>query len=274
MLQDIFDTLGFREEEVKTYLSLLDSGAQTAGDLARIMGQPRPTLYGYLERLVASGLVTQGMRRGVKVFSPEPPARIRALYRRKIMDMRRKEQSLDQILPELEKRAGLNLLRPRMQFFEGREGIEAALEDLLRCPAGTMTFAFWPMKAALDATSEDFVRYHNKMRIRKDIHIQGIWPRGQGVDIARHPYLGWGPEYKRELRYAPLGVEFTMGYWVYGNRVIFSSSRAESYGYIMESAELASLMTTQHQVIWNISELVPFDKKYVQGFLRELEEEG
>ncbi|MCD8562733.1 MAG: helix-turn-helix domain-containing protein, partial [Alphaproteobacteria bacterium] len=100
MLQDIFDTLGFKEEESKTYLALIDSGPQTAGELSKITGQPRPTLYGYLEHLVREGLVMQSVKGGVKVFASEPPAKIRTLYRRRIMEMRKKEQSLDQILPE------------------------------------------------------------------------------------------------------------------------------------------------------------------------------
>lgn len=270
MLQDIFDTLGFKEEEAKTYLSLLDSGPQTAGDLAKIMGQPRPTLYGYLEHLVTAGLVVQGTKDGVKIFSPEPPAKIRTLYRRRIMDMRRQEQSLDQILPELESRAGLNLLRPRMQFFEGRAGMEAALEDILRAPAETVTLSLWPIKAGLDAPMALFFKDFNKRRIRKNIQVKGIWPRGQGIDIAQHPYFGWGPEFKRELRYAPLGSEFTMGYWVYGNRILFTSTRGESYGFIMESAEMAAMMSAQHQIIWAASEPVPFDKTFVQDFLKEL----
>lgn len=270
MLQEIFDTLGFKEEEAKTYLALLDSGPSTAGDLAKITGQPRPTLYGYLEHLVTAGLVVQGSKDSVKVFSPEPPAKIRTLYRRRIMEMRRTEQSLDQILPELENRAGLNLLRPRMQFFEGRAGLEAALDDILRAPSGTMTLSLWPVKAGLDEGLAAFFKDFNKRRIRKDIHVKGIWPRGQGVDIAEHPYFGWGPEFKRELRYAPLGAEFTMGYWIYGSRILFSSTRGESYGFIMESAEMAAMMAAQHQIIWAASEAVPFDKAFVQGFLKEL----
>lgn len=272
MLEQIFETLGFKEEELKTYLSLLDFGPKTAGDLAKIMNLPRPTVYGYLERLMGSGLVTQSTRRGIKIFTAEPGERIRILYRKKIMDLRRKEKSLDDILPELEARGSMKLMRPRMQFFEGREGIEAALEDMLKSPPGTMTYAFWAIKAAMAVTSPDFFHYHNKQRIRNDIHIKGIWPRGQGADINTHPFLGWGPEFKRELKYAPPGVEFTMGYWVYGNKVIFISSRAESYGFIIESAEMAELMRVQHQVVWKVSEPVPFDAKYVQGFLKELAE--
>ena len=272
MIQEIFETLGFKEEEVKTYLALLDTGARTAGDLAKVMGTPRPTLYGHLEKLMTAGLVTQSMRRGVKIFVPEPAEKLRFLYKRKIEELRGKEKSLDAIIPELEKRSGINLLRPRMNFFEGKEGMESAMEDILMTPAGTMTYTLWPIRATMDALTPDFFRYHNLERIKRDIHIQGIWPRTGGIDISRHPYLGWGPEFKRELRYAPLGVDFVMGYWVYGHKVMFLSSRAESYGFIMESAELAQMMATQHQIIWKISEPIPFDKKFVQGFLKESQE--
>lgn len=273
MMQEIFEALGFREEEVKSYLTLLDTGPVSAGNLARRLGAPRPTVYGHLERLVRAGLATEGMRRGVKVFAPEPAEKLRFLYARRIEEMRAREKALDALIPELDRRAGLNLLRPRMQFFEGREGIEAALEDVLTTmPPGSMTLAFWPIRASMDVTSAEFFRWHNVERIRRDIHIKGIWPRTQGVDIKRFPFMGHGQGFKRELRYAPEEVEFTMGYWVYGSKTTFISSRAKSFGFTIESAELSALMSTQHQMIWKISEPVPFDPGDVQAFLKEVEE--
>ncbi|MBP7721024.1 MAG: hypothetical protein KA155_00660 [Alphaproteobacteria bacterium] len=273
MIDELFQTLGFKEEEVKTYLALLDHGARTGGDLAKIMGAARPTTYGYLERLMAGGLVTQSQRRGVKIFIPEPAEKIRLLYRRKIEELRGKEKSLDAVIPELEKRSGANLFRPRMQFFEGREGIESALTDILNVPAGTMTLSFWPIKATIDATSPEFFHYLNAERIRRDIHVQAIWPRTQVVYVRNFPFMGAGKGFKREIRIAPESVEFKMGYWICGNRVVYISSRAESYGFIMESAELAQTMATQHQVIWGISEKLEFDEKHTKNFLREIEEE-
>jgi HTH-type transcriptional regulator, sugar sensing transcriptional regulator len=270
MISDIFESFGLKEEEAKIWLALLDFGPRRAGDLAKLMSQPRPTVYGYLERLMAAGLVTQSVSGGIKLFVPEPPEKIRLLYKRKIEELRTREKSLDGMIRALDKRSGLNLLRPRMHFFEGREGIESALEDMLKMPAGSVTLSFWPIRAALEVTSVEFFRYHNTERIRRDIYTKGIWPRAQAIDIRKHPYLGWGEEFKRELRYAPEDVDATMGYWIYGNKVIFISSRAESYGFIMESAELAQMMSVQHRLVWNISEPIPFDKKYVQGFIEDL----
>ena len=50
MIQDIFDVLGCKQEEAKTYLALVESGPRTATELSKLVGAPRPTIYGYLER--------------------------------------------------------------------------------------------------------------------------------------------------------------------------------------------------------------------------------
>lgn len=252
VIQDIFETLGFKEEEVKTYLSLLDAGPSSGGDLAKKVGMARPTVYGYLDRLVEGGLVTQSQRRGVKIFVPEQSDKIRALYARKIDDLRQKEKALDSVLPELEKRTGMNLMRPRTHLYEGRNGMETAIADVLSHP-GTKIFGFWSIKAAIEATSEEFFWYHNKERIRKDIYMDVIWPPEQAIDVKRYPSLGVGTEFKREIRVAPEGVQSSMGYWVYANKVMFATSSAESFSFVIESAELVEMMLNQHKVLWNIS---------------------
>lgn len=252
MLENIFETLGFKGEETKAYLALLDTGPSSAGDLAKSMGIARPTLYGYLDRLVQGGLVTQSLRGGVKIFVPEAGERIRALYRRKIDGLRAQEKALDDIIPALEARAGLSFMRPRIQFFEGRDGLENAFQDHLSHPDVTM-LAFWSIKAAIDATSEDFFWWLNKERMKRRVHINAIWPPNQAVDIKRYPSMGVGGDFAREIRIAPKGTESSMGYWIYANKVLFASSRAESFSYIIESAELVEMMSNQHKILWDLS---------------------
>ncbi len=269
MLQEIFETLGFKEEEIKTYLSLLDAGPSSGGDLAKKMGMPRPTIYGYLDKLVAGGLVVQALRKSVKIYAAEPGEQLRKLYRRKIDDLRSKEKALDNIIPDLEKRAGLSFMRPRFQIFEGRDGMETALQDHLSYENMEM-LAFWSIKAAIEATSEEFFWYMNKERIKKNMFLKGIWPVQQSVDVKRYPFMGVGPEFKREIRIAPQGVHASMGYWIYANKVLFSSSSKESVCFIVESAELVEMMSSQHKVIWDMSEPIHPKPQDMKPFLDDL----
>ena len=51
MLDNIFQKLDLEESEIKTYLNLLEGGISSAGKLAKKIGIPRSSLYGYLSKL-------------------------------------------------------------------------------------------------------------------------------------------------------------------------------------------------------------------------------
>ena len=90
------------------------------------------------------------------------------------------------------------------------------------------------------------------------------------VALKKHPYLGSGKLFKREVRVAPAEIQFSMGYWIYGNKVAFLSSRKESFGYIIESAELAEMMLSQFEVIWRLAQPLPTKEEEVRDFLKEI----
>ena len=51
MIEGILKSLDFDEQEVKSYIFLLEKGPLTAGVLAKTLGAPRSSLYGFLKRL-------------------------------------------------------------------------------------------------------------------------------------------------------------------------------------------------------------------------------
>lgn len=272
MIEAVLEAIGLKDEECKVYMALLSSGSITAGNLAKSLGMARPSVYGYLEKLCSCGVARQGLQRGVKIFTPEPPEKLSLLFKRQIADLQAKQKMLDVLIPELSKRAGLGMLRPRIQIFEGNEGAEAALDDILTY-RDIHTYTLWPIRSSFSAASEEYFRYHNTERIRRRIYISGIWPRRQAVELRRYPFMGSGPEFFRELRLAPPEIDLTLGYWIYGNKTLFMSSEAESFGFIIESAELVQTLKTQHDLLWKLSIPLPVDPKDVSVFLRELKEE-
>lgn len=134
------------------------------------------------------------------------------------------------------------------------------------------TQAFWPIKAMLDILSPDFFRYLNKERIKNHIYTRAIWPQSQVVDIKKHLYLGAGGEFQREIRIAPEGIDFSMGYWIYKDKAAFISSRKESFGFIIESRELVEMLLAQFEVIWKISKALKMESEDTASFLRELQQ--
>ena len=136
------------------------------------------------------------------------------------------------------------------------------------------TLSFWPIKAMLEILSPAFFRMLNKERIRQRLYTRAIWPRAQVVSVKRHPYLGVGEFFRREIRIAPAGVDFSLGYWIYGDRVAFLSSARESFGFILESAELVEMLRTQFEVIWAQSTRLEVADQDMAPFVAEVKRGG
>lgn len=270
MINAILNSLGFSEEEVECYIALLELGSSTAGMLAKKMGVPRPTLYGTLRKLQDKGLLTQSMNEaGIKTFAALEPQKINQLFEQRKEQLDRNQNLFKQALPDLMKKQPSKLLKPNFQLFEGEEGVKHVLKDMLLY-SNMETMAFWPIKAMVEILSPDFFRYHNKERIKNNLYTRAIWPQHQLVDIAEHPFLGVGGDFRREIRVAPAEIDFTMGYWIYGNKVAYISSRNESFGFILESAEHVEMLKTQFEMLWKLSEPLKVDGKVTQPFIEEL----
>ena len=160
-------------------------------------------------------------------------------------------------------------LSPKFQLFEGKDGIQSAYKDAYLY-SNIETETYWPMQTMVDILSPSFLRYFNKERIRRNIYVRAIWPQNQLVSIKKHPYLAAGKDFLRETRIAPKEIDFEMGYWIYGDKVMFISSRKESFAFIIESAEFAAMTKSQFENVWKVSKPLLADRKDTDPFLKEM----
>lgn len=269
MLEKIFNSLGLSKLEVKIYLQLLEIGPSKIGDLAKKLAIPRASLYGIIKNMIEKGVANESLQFGIKIFAAENPQKINTLFKKNIEDLQAKQNLYQNLIPELEKRASTQFLNPKFQLFEGEEGVKQVLQDMLLYD-NLETEAFWPAKAMIDILSGDYFRYHNKERIKNNTSIRALWPPTQVANIKQHPYLGAGKEFLREIRVTPKEVDYSMGYWIYGNKVAFVSSRKESFGFIIESQELTQMLLSQFNLIWKISTPLPINPNDTANFIKDL----
>ncbi len=268
-LNNTLIALGFTEEEIRTYSALLEHGSITVGALSKKSGIVRSSLYGILKRLQDGGLATQTLKDGLKLFMAQDPEKISQLFEQKIEELQHKHELYQTIIPALRAKRSSNVLKPTFQLFEGEEGMRNILKDMLLY-RDMETQSFWPIKQMVDVLSPDFFRYLNKVRIESNLYTRAIWPQKQMLDVAKHPYLGVGEEFRREIRVAPPEINCSMGYWIYGNKVAFISSRREAFGFIIESAELVEMLLTQFEVIWKLSQPLKVNKEATNSFIKEI----
>jgi sugar-specific transcriptional regulator TrmB len=258
MIEKILKKFRLKDEEIKTFLFLLENGEQTAGNLAKKTGLSRPSLYGFMRKLQQLGLIVESQKNGIKIFVACQKEKILALFDEKIVELEEGKEMFANIYEEATK---INLgVSPKFQFFEGKEGLKQVLKDMLLY-RDIETVAYWPIKSMLEILSEDFFKTLNKERIQRNLYTRAIWPQNQAVDVKKYPYLGSGESFLREIRLAPQNINFSMGYWIYSYKVAFISSKKEAFGFIIESKDLVEMLLSQFEIIWKLSKPLKNNKK-------------
>lgn len=267
MIEDILKKLDLRDEEIKAFIFLLENGSQTAGNLAKKTGLSRPSLYGFMRKLQKLELVIESQKNGIKTFIASPKEKVSSLFNEKIKELENGKISMEKIYSEIIKTGAT--VSPKFQLFEGKEGMKLVLKDMLLY-RDIETKSYWPIKAMMEILSEDFFKTLNKERIQRKIKTRAIWPQNQVVDIKKHPYLGTGEKFLREIRIAPKDIGFSMGYWIYGNKVAFISSKKEAFGFIIESKEIVEMLSSQFEVTWKLSKSIKPEYQHTEAFLKTL----
>jgi len=257
--------LGLHNEETKTFLFLLEHPGQPVGILAKKTGIPRPSLYGFLKKLQEKGLITQSLKDGVKIFLPVTQEKIDLIIDEKITELEKTKSFLQNAFLDI-RQGKTPITSPRMQIFEGSKGVKFSPKDILLYK-NIQVKSYWPIKLMLEVLGEEFFREFNKERLKRNISIQAIWPEKHIVDIKTHTYLGVGDAFKREIRLAPKEIDFSMGYWIYEDKVLFVSSKKDNFSFILECKEFAQMLASQFDVVWKISKTIKIDPKHTEDFL-------
>ena len=269
MYESLFLNLSISGDESRLYIAMLSSGGITAGDLAKQTGLPRPSIYTILKRLIIKGLVVESRKDNKKIFVPIHPDKIIDIFETRKKDLEHSEKEFKKYLSDIRSLLSNSYMSPKLEIFESKEGLERVLKDMLLYKDIT-TEAMWPIQTMIDTLSPEFFDRHNRERIKQNISVRAIWPENQVVNFKKHPYLGSGKDFKREIRIAPENMDFSMGYWIYGNKIAFLSSRKESFGFIIESAELSKTLRSQFNIVWKQSEPIKMKDSDTKEFVDSL----
>jgi sugar-specific transcriptional regulator TrmB len=269
MLDAIFIKFGLKREHSDVYSALLEFGSMPAGNLAKRLNVPRSTLYGLLNELVENGLVMQNQKENVKLWQAVAPEKIKNLINDKIYSLENTRVNFDAIFEDLKKMQKTDFVCPKFNYFEGKEEMKIMMKDVLLYD-NLETELCWPVKEIINVLGEEFLFEFNKKRIRNQIYIRVIWPQEKTSDVEKNIFLAPGKEVLREVRLAPEEVDFSMGYWAYGNKVMYMSSKAENFGFIIESKEMRQLVKTQFEVLWKISQPLKTAPENAKRFMEEI----
>lgn len=237
---EVLQDLGLKEKEIKTYLALLELGSSTIKPIAVRAGIKRTSIYNFIEHLLALGLITRSTVRGRQNYQAAAPARLLELQKERL-------GKLELLLPYLQQAWESKPGKVRLSYFEGPKEVMNIVREEPRCRKEALYI--WPGVESLSAVGgAKTMAEIDRQRIEKGVWVRTVRFRKKDM---RYPRSANGPQYLRELRWAPPGIQVSMGLGIYDSgKVGFFSSRKENFGILIESAELAQLMRGLFSLLW------------------------
>ena len=235
--------LGLSNEEARIYLACLEINGGPVSVIARKADVHRVSCYHTLENLLKKKLLSQYNKNGVKYFAPEPPEQLLKLAEER-MNMAKS------LLPELKSLAGSLAFKPKIRFYEGRDGVEKVFNESLS--AKREILGYTNLKNVTEFFPQFFERYTHE-KLRKKIKTRYLSPNTvDSVGIMRK-FLP--KEYNRNLMEILLVNKdqflFKNEVLIFGNSVgIVSLNQDELLGLIVESPTFARTMKAVFDLAW------------------------
>ena len=129
-LQDI----GLSKKEAEIYLACFKLGKAKASDIAKMTDLPRTSVYNQIRDLVNKGYVKKTKVKSVEFFVPIEPKEI-------LNDVQEKVENFSNVLPKMEKLADFTGAKPKLEFFDTKEGLIKLYELMLGVNHGEVVYA-------------------------------------------------------------------------------------------------------------------------------------
>lgn len=236
----ILKQLGLNENEAKFYLAALELGPSTILKLSQKTGLQRSSIYEFLDDLGEKGVIETVISGKRKLYKGAEPEKLKHL-------LKRQEELLDSIIPELSALMNKGVQRPKIMLFEGTEGIIKVYEDLLDQPEGSEVVSFTSLEDILSVIPESYAARFLARRTKRNISVKVILK----TDKFSKEYTTDSKKRLRTIKTVnkkdfPISNEIN----TYQNKVSILSFGDEKIGVIIESPQIANSMRAIFNLLW------------------------
>jgi sugar-specific transcriptional regulator TrmB len=237
--------LGLSDKQAIIYLTLLELGEAKITDVAKKSNLKRPTVYLVIEELALLGLVSMIVNGKKKIYSAVHPKRIGEL-----LDFRKNQ--FQNILPDLINIYGSGNRQPKIQFFEGADGVRQLYREVLSLLPQRNSEQLW--LSNIHSVSEKFPEIINeytrilnkfpKSRIREI-----LFGKKTNNDYLKKFKIKLNPNHK--IKYIKNNtLDEQTDQLILENRIIFFSINPELFALSIESPEIAKIQRFMFENLW------------------------
>lgn len=244
VLVDALMQLGCSDKHIKFYHANLELGTATLMEIAQKARLQRSTAYVLADELVRKGLINEDHKPYKKSFVAAEPDTLLQKLEAKQRRVGRSSLALKSALPELRAIHQTSTIRPRVRTFEGFQGLEAVLQDILGTQQEVLVWTNQESERFIFGQSTHDLFIHQ--RVAKAIPIRVLAVNNeQGQALIAHD-----PDNLRQTRLLPSEVTFTSETYIYGNTVAVLDIGKDIFGVITENEQIATSQRAIFELTW------------------------
>jgi len=237
--------IGMAEKEAKVFLASLELGSSAVQEIAKKADINRATTYVIIEKLMKKGLMSSVEKGKKTYFQTEDPKRLLKLMEEQEEGLKRKEEEFKKYLPELETLFNIAEEKPKVRFFEGKEGLITIKEDYFKAKDKNV-LGFFALNEERSVFSGEERENAIQERITKKIKFKFIYTdKEEKKDDPNFTFSRFIPEDK-----FPLSSSFI----IYDDKVAIVSLKGKLVGVIIENKEITNTFKSIFELAWDGAE--------------------
>ncbi len=231
--------IGLSDKEVAVLVVLLEHGSMLVSAIAKQAKINRTTAYGLLKELMAKSLVSQVKKEGADRFQSIAPELLPAYIERRRDLLAESKKTVEEAVPQIKLLRTKGKSLPKVQFFEGAEGVQQAYEDTLENNKGKKLYDITGVDAAYRNLDPKFVDYYLSKRAKLGIECIDLAPESEWA----HKSKADDNKYLRTTKLLPPQYKFDAELSIYDNKVgIFSYAQKNPVALIIEDDTISDMM--------------------------------
>jgi len=233
----ILKNLGLNTKETKIYLALLELGTGTVAQTARKAKIKRTNIYDHLGDMKEMGLVSEIKHDKKTLLIPENPQVLKQKARENL-------DNIDKIMPELFGIFNTPGSKPKIKFYEGKQGLLQAYNMILQDKPAKL-YAIVDIDNLFKALPSDYMWKWADKRAKLNIFFYSI------TKDSKLGRLGKKRD-KKQKRQTKLvkNVKFSTEINIYNNKVIMFSFKKPYSATVIEDMAVADTMRAMWKGWW------------------------
>jgi len=238
-LKQTLEKFGLSSRKADVYLATLEIGSGTVIEIAKKAGIKRTTGYNILLELIKQGFIIETVKQKKRLFIAEDPEKIKE-------EFSKKEAIFNELLPQLKSIYNVKGIKPKIRYYEGKEGLREAYNDALKYNDEILAFGSEDVRHVL---GEDWIDSYIYRRVKKNISLRAILPQTEYVSGV---LITQDKEHLRECKMVNASkYPFSIEVDAYGYQKVALISSKEEIAVIIESKEIYNTIKLIFELLWD-----------------------